>query len=104
MSIPLHIFTDINECIHGNGGCEDTCHNTNGAYYCRCRTGTVLGQNKHICDGKKYFNVYMESFSIIMLMKKYIYSSMFFKFCKSLITKIKIFANTFFSLVNKFSF
>ncbi len=32
-------FADIDECKMGNGGCEQTCINTLGAFYCECEEG-----------------------------------------------------------------
>ena len=44
------VITDINECNQGNGGCEHTCNNTIGSYYCTCNTGYQLSKGKH-CSG-----------------------------------------------------
>jgi hypothetical protein len=30
---------DIDECTQNNGGCQHFCHNTEGGYFCDCRTG-----------------------------------------------------------------
>ena len=43
---------DINECKQGNGGCEHTCTNTIGSYYCTCNSGYKLSKEKH-CSGNK---------------------------------------------------
>ena len=38
----LFRYTDINECLDGNGGCEHNCTNTDGSYLCSCRNGYDL--------------------------------------------------------------
>ncbi|XP_070570966.1 multiple epidermal growth factor-like domains protein 6 isoform X1 [Ptychodera flava] len=44
--------TDVNECNHDNGGCEQTCANTDGSYYCTCGAGFTLTLDGHHChDG-----------------------------------------------------
>ena len=48
----LIVITDIDECKQGNGGCEHTCTNTIGSYYCTCKTGYQLSKGKH-CSGNK---------------------------------------------------
>ena len=50
-------FSDIFECCNGNGGCEHTCTNTAGSYYCTCNTGYSLNSDKHKCDGKVYISL-----------------------------------------------
>ena len=47
-----HLFTDINECATGNGGCEQNCNNTVGSYDCSCNVGFQLGNDYHACPGK----------------------------------------------------
>ena len=46
------IFSDINECQSGNGGCEQECVNTYGSYYCQCGHGFKLSADGHGCDSK----------------------------------------------------
>ena len=48
---------DINECSTNNGGCNQTCTNTNGSYECSCNIGFNLADNNHDCDGTLYYNV-----------------------------------------------
>ena len=45
------MITDINECSQGNGGCEHTCTNTIGSYYCTCNTGYLQVSNGKHCSG-----------------------------------------------------
>ena len=47
----IFTFLDINECNQGNGGCEHTCTNTVGSYYCTCYTGYTLNKNGRTCTG-----------------------------------------------------
>ncbi|XP_070570968.1 multiple epidermal growth factor-like domains protein 6 [Ptychodera flava] len=42
--------TDVNECDHDNGGCDQACVNTDGSYYCTCRSGFTLTLDGHHCD------------------------------------------------------
>ena len=50
----LHI-TD--ECNTNNGGCSHTCTDTNESYKCSCRTGYILADDDHGCNGMLY-NIY----------------------------------------------
>ena len=43
--------TDTDECDAANGGCEDTCENTPGSYYCTCDVGYGLAADRHACIG-----------------------------------------------------
>ena len=40
---------DIDECSAGDHGCEHTCVNTPGSYYCECDDGYSLRDNKRTC-------------------------------------------------------
>ena len=51
-SLTKSIQLDINECITDNGGCEQSCHNTIGSYYCSCNNNYTLNTDHHHCDGK----------------------------------------------------
>jgi len=42
---------DINECLDDNAGCDHTCVNTLGSYYCKCNRGYILQADKHNCTG-----------------------------------------------------
>ena len=48
---------DINECGTFNGGCEQTCNNTQGSYHCSCWNGYSLGTDQHNCSGKNSYCV-----------------------------------------------
>lgn len=41
---------DRNECRVNNGGCADTCQNSDGAFQCSCRSGYTLAANRRDCD------------------------------------------------------
>jgi len=51
-----HMFTvlctDINECQTDNGGCTQTCNNTDGSYQCSCWDGYELTSDGHNCTGE----------------------------------------------------
>ncbi|TSX85963.1 Multiple epidermal growth factor-like domains protein 6 [Bagarius yarrelli] len=40
---------DVNECENSNGGCEGTCCNTIGSFYCKCPEGSTLGPDAKTC-------------------------------------------------------
>lgn len=41
---------DINECLTNNGGCSQVCNNTQGSYFCTCRSGYRLN-GQYSCQG-----------------------------------------------------
>ena len=43
---------DINECEENMAGCEHSCTNTDGDYYCTCGSGHALTTDLHNCLGK----------------------------------------------------
>ena len=54
----LIYYTDINECLIDNGGCEHNCINLEGinnttglGYQCGCDKGYQLAPNNHGCNG-----------------------------------------------------
>ena len=52
--LSMLMITDINECSINNGGCAQTCTNTNGSYmyYCSCNSGYMLDGDGHTCNGE----------------------------------------------------
>ena len=50
------IYSDKDECVMNNGGCQHICKNTIGSYVCSCHSGFTLHENKHDCKegGCKY--------------------------------------------------
>ena len=51
LSSDNHTCTDIDECAASNGGCEQSCINTNGSKYCSCQSGYTLTENELNCTG-----------------------------------------------------
>ena len=54
----LMYYTDVNECLISNGGCEFSCTNLEGinnrsglGYQCGCDDGYQLAPNDHDCIG-----------------------------------------------------
>ncbi|CAH1245435.1 SCUBE2 [Branchiostoma lanceolatum] len=43
------VYGDIDECSSDNGGCDHTCVNTDGSYYCTCQSGYRLS-GTHNCQ------------------------------------------------------
>lgn len=43
---------DLDECKRNNGGCEHSCHNYEGGYWCSCKDGYKLKDDEHGCEGK----------------------------------------------------
>ena len=44
-------ISDIDECLIDGGGCNHTCVNTDGAYYCNCSDGFTLDTDGLGCSG-----------------------------------------------------
>ena len=42
---------DTDECAINNGGCDGSCVNEIGSYYCECGNGYTLNSDGHSCDG-----------------------------------------------------
>ena len=40
---------DIDECVDGNGGCDEECVNKPGTYMCSCPSGFELREDNHGC-------------------------------------------------------
>lgn len=49
----LLFFSDIDECLTVNGGCEQNCSNVIGSFYCSCVGGYELDSSKFSCNGEK---------------------------------------------------
>ena len=49
--ISLLFFSDVNECISSNGGCDHNCINSEGSFECSCRLNFVLNLDGRTCDG-----------------------------------------------------
>ena len=45
------LMLDINECLENNAGCDHTCVNTLGSYYCQCGDDHELHDDNHTCEG-----------------------------------------------------
>ncbi len=50
IDVPILFFTDVNECLIGNGGCEHNCTNTAGNFSCSCDIGYSLDNNLLNCS------------------------------------------------------
>ena len=50
--IKIVIYVDIDECDLANGGCEHSCVNTEGAFYCLCEAGYKL-EKGYMCEGNE---------------------------------------------------
>ena len=46
-------WTDINECMADEGGCEHNCTNLIGSYFCGCLEGYELDIDGHMCNGTR---------------------------------------------------
>ena len=42
-------FTDVNECLFGNGGCDHICTNSQGSFNCSCNPSYTLGADNQTC-------------------------------------------------------
>ena len=49
-------LSDINECQTDNGGCAQTCNNTDGSYQCFCWDGYELTSDGYSCTGIDCYN------------------------------------------------
>lgn len=47
---------DTDECRTNNGGCADTCQNSDGSFQCSCRSGFRLAANRRDCDDENECN------------------------------------------------
>ena len=46
--------SDIDECSHDNGGCQQVCENEPGAYLCGCELGFQLAADGYTCVGQSH--------------------------------------------------
>lgn len=54
VDIVRNFYTDNNECLVNNGGCDQTCENSVGSYRCLCLEGYKLLSDKKSCDVGTY--------------------------------------------------
>ena len=54
----LFVFADVNECSREGHGCEQICINTVGSYYCVCRNGYFLHEDRRTCLGRTVFKIF----------------------------------------------
>lgn len=45
---------DTDECGNNNGGCNQTCTNTDGSFRCSCTSAYTLNSDGRSCSGKNY--------------------------------------------------
>lgn len=69
--VPVYVCIDINECDSDNGGCNQTCVNTIGSYYCECGDGFSLHNDSHGCNGNDHHSVYCISFIYLYIQCRY---------------------------------
>ena len=50
--ITCDIATDVDECQTNNGGCDQTCINTDSSFECSCGEGFMLAANNLDCEGR----------------------------------------------------
>ena len=56
------IFSDINECTRGIDSCDKTssyCTDTDGNFWCRCKTGYNQGANNKLCVGMLFYIIHL---------------------------------------------
>ena len=58
-------FTDVNECLSSDHGCEQSCTNTIGSYLCNCTVGYTLNADGRSCNGM--FRVYLPNLSDLII-------------------------------------
>ena len=47
----VHAYTDIDECLDNNGGCNHSCTNADGSFECSCDAGYFLSGDQRTCLG-----------------------------------------------------
>ena len=60
-------FSDTDECVSSNGGCEHTCVNTYQSFYCVCRQGYTLKSDQKTCEGEHTIHLQNELFFLSQL-------------------------------------
>ena len=60
------IFIDVDECQTDNGGCNQTCTNTQGSYVCSCIGQYTLDDDQHGCIGIVHDNNYIQEFGFFL--------------------------------------
>ena len=65
------LHPDINECSEENGGCSQTCTNTEGSFNCGCNTGFVLDSDGATCNGE-YYMKHTHMFILICMYKMHL--------------------------------
>ena len=48
-SVCVSSNSDVNECLTGNGGCDDICTNSVGSFQCSCNSGYSLAADGTTC-------------------------------------------------------
>ena len=51
------LYTDDNECLVDNGGCDYECVNLEGSFECHCSDGYRLSSNGFNCVGKQAWDL-----------------------------------------------
>lgn len=49
--VVIVLYKDINECLTGNGGCQQQCANMPGSFVCSCEDGFQLASDDRGCEG-----------------------------------------------------
>ena len=53
LNVYIFLLVDIDECSQRNlHGCQQSCTNTNGSFFCSCYDGYELATDKQNCEGK----------------------------------------------------
>ena len=59
MVLTCYLIIDIDECRQNISGCNDTCVNTDGSFYCECRNlGYMVGPDELSCVGKIWLSCF----------------------------------------------